>query len=161
MQPVPNGASSFFHSLVATHRKWSWLLLLTGFVVILLVIMLPSTLNPGISVVKLIQSAVALCSLIGLVAGYRRYQAAVSSFRHLPVDNDLRSIAYRKAVNEWWAMNAMPGLLSFIGFLLTAQYAIFLLGLFHTGIHFTSMPRRQVIQLILQIPESEREAWGL
>lgn len=153
--------ATFFDSLTAVHRKWAWSLFFIATTVLMLVIFLQVHFVPGTAVEKVIQTVAAIFSLTGLFAGYRRYQAAIASSRDITGDSGQRQKAYRKAVKAWWAMNAFPAIFSFLGFLITAQFALFLLGLFHSGVHFTSVPRRKVIQFILQIPESEKELWGL
>lgn len=161
MHPSSNEQRGYFITLQRTHKRWLYLILLTAFLVAAMVWIFGVHTEIPFSWDRSIQGFAAILSLAGLYAGYRRYQQALQNLRSPSCPMRERPTGYRKAAKEWWAMIALPGIVCFSVFALTHNYALFLLGLFHTGIHFISSPRRDVIGLLLQMSEAERSEWGL
>lgn len=161
MHPSSAGKPGYFISLQKTHKRWRFLLLLTAFLVAGTVWIFRLNSEIPFSWDRTIQGIAAILSLTGLYAGYRRYQHALQNLRMPSMPIGDRPTAYRKAAQEWWAMLALPGIVCFLVFALTHNYALFLLGLFHTGMHFVSAPRKDVVGLLLQMSETERKEWGL
>lgn len=108
------------------------------------------------SLERILQVVAVLLSIACLVIGYKRYNGSLRALRSAtstPLEE--RIMKYRVATIQWWALLEMPALFSLVGYFITGNIAFLILALFHTMVFAMSMPKKEVIALLLNLNQAE------
>lgn len=104
---------------------------------------------------RILQVIAVLLSVGCLVLGYRRYNAALVELKKSFGTLAERTNGYRAASVQWWAMLEGPALFGLIGYFLAGNFAFLFLSLFHTAVLAMSIPKRDIIIMLLNLRPDE------
>jgi hypothetical protein len=104
---------------------------------------------------RILQVVCILVSGFMLIAGFNIFKKKMIAARSHTGPGEQRMDLYRAACILWWAMVEGPGLLATIGFILTHNYAFFVLGVFHLTCLFVFSPRKGNIVVLLNLTADE------
>lgn len=104
---------------------------------------------------RTLQVIAVLLSVGCLMLGYRRYNAALVELKKSFGTLEERTAGYRAASIQWWAMLEGPALFGLIGYFLAGNFAFLFLSLFHMAILAMSIPRKDIIVLLLNLRADE------
>jgi hypothetical protein len=107
------------------------------------------------SIHRIIQVIIIIVSVSFLILGYRLFTNRIITIRSSTESAPLRMDQYRSGCIIWWAMIEAPGMMSIIGYLLTANHAFLFLSIFHIMVLFLFRPRKENIILLLNLNSEE------
>lgn len=129
--------------------------LVTGVVMLVAVIFLIKSLQEekmvDESFENVLQAVAALVSISCLLAGFTIFKRKLAEARNFAGSGEERFDKYRGACLIWWAMLDGPAILAAISYLLTGNVVFIILALFHLGLLFVFMPRKDNIVTLLNL----------
>ena len=107
------------------------------------------------SLSRILQVLVVSSSLVMLYFGFRVFKGRIMKVRNSQRPAKERLSDYQHACILWWAMIEVPGLMSAVFYILTANLSFFFLAIFHVLILLLFTPRRQNVYLLLNLSSQE------
>jgi hypothetical protein len=135
----------------------SWFLFaLLGFAILAAILVSQHFVVPvGIDTDRFLQGVAVLFSIVMVWVGFRIFNKRVLELRVAGRTADERLRGYHRACVAWWTMLELPAFLNVIFFVITGNYAFFVLALSHCAIIFLFRPRMANVMLLLNLTESE------
>ena len=107
------------------------------------------------SLSRILQVLVVSCSLVMLYFGFKVFKGRIMTVRNSQRLAEERIVNYRSACILWWAMIEVPGLISMVCYILTANLSFFFLAIFHVLILLLFTPRKENVYLLLNLSGQE------
>ena len=134
----------------------SLLIGMTMFNIVSLVVVQQGIVKPADeSFQRIFQIVCVLVSATLLIAGFKIFKKKIFAARNDLGPGEQRMDLYRAACILWWAMIEGPGILAVVGFILTHNYAFFVLAVFHVLALLAFAPRKANIILFLNLNSEE------
>jgi hypothetical protein len=104
---------------------------------------------------RTLQAVCVLLSALFIIFGFKVFKKKILAARNSLGSGEKRMELYRAACIMWWAMIEAPGIIAGVGFILSGNYAFFVLAIVHLLILLAFTPRKANIILFLNLRSEE------